>query len=471
MKKYLFIFGLVGTALFTACSTSDDLTAEEPSVTPVVDQTKEASLIIDAAQNSDIPISIGVGSNRGFTRAVVNPDASGNFTTEAGKYLGVFCLATDIQSNIDESVIPEVIRTNNWNTAAEDDKAGLIVRMNNVPAKVTTDGTTSDVTFLDASTLTNPTPSVQHYYYPMGNWMKYNFYAYYPRQEKVVDGNTTLSFSANQVLEKYYEIDGSQDIIWGMSDQENATTVDPSTATDADPYCAKYFRLWKEADGANIENYYPKFEFKHKLMQLRFFVKAANSTVLTDLTSKNMKVVDMSISNAIYRLSLIVANKAEASKNGQLSMMSSLKTKELGIKEYGLDKNRFRDENGDDAVDAPFAIAVDDVTVTAVDGDGNPNDPGFVGYIMLPPTKVSDVDGFKYQLVVKVQYTIDAVDYTNEIPVALSLPTTESDNGTGKIYNIVVSVQSPQEVHAKATLAAWEVYDNGNNGRIDVNGE
>ena len=345
------------------------------------------------------------------------------------------------------------------------------MRMNNVPAKVTTDGTTSDVTFLDASTLINPTPSVQHYYYPMGNWMKYNFYAYYPRQEKVVDGNTTLSFSANQVLEKYYEIDGSQDIIWGMSDQEHATTVDPSTATDADPYCAKYFRLWKEVDGANIENYYPKFEFKHKLMQLRFFVKAANSTVLTDLTSKNMKVVDMSISNAIYRLSLIVANKAEASKNGQLSMMSSLKTKELGIKEYGLDKNRFRDENEDDAVDAPFAIAVYDVTVTAVDGDGNPNDPGFVGYIMLPPTKVSDVDGFKYQLVVKVQYTIDAVDYTNEIPVALSLPTTESDNGTGKIYNIVVSVQSPQEVHAKATLAAWEVYDNGNNGRIDVNGE
>ena len=152
-------------------------------------------------------------------------------------------------------------------------------------------------------------------------------------------------------------------------------------------------------------------------------------------------------------------------------MVSSLKTKELGIKEYGLDKNRFRDENGDDAVDAPFAIAVDDVTVTAVDGDGNPNDPGFVGYILLAPTKVSGDANFKYQLVVKVQYTIDEVNYTNEIPVALDLPTTETDDGTGKIYNIVVSVQSPQEIHAKATLATWEVYDNGNNGRIDVNGE
>ena len=469
MNKYLFILGLAGTALFSACSTSDDLTSEQPSVTPVVEeQTKEAALILEAAQNSEIPVSIGVGSSRGFTRAVLNPDANGNFSTEDGKYLGVFCLATGTQSNVDESVIPEVIRTNNWNTAAEDDKAGLIVRMNNVPAKVTTDGTTSDVQFWDIDN-----SRVQHWYYPMGNWMKYNFYAYYPRQEKVVDGNTTLSFSANQVLEKYYEIDGSQDIIWGMSDQEHATPITSSTATDADPYCAKYFRLWKEVDGTNIQNYYPKFEFKHKLVQLRFFVKAAlkdpdnpdDHTVLTDLTSKNMQVTDMYISNAIYRLSLIVANKNPETqyKNGQLSMMgNSVLTKALRIKESGLDKNRFRDEDDNDIVDNPFAITDDAVDVTSATP---------VGYILLAPTKVSGDANFKYQLVVKVQYTIDEVNYTNEIPVALDLPTTETDDGTGKIYNIVVSVQSPQEIHAKATLATWEVYDNGNNGRIDVNGE
>ena len=425
MNKYLFILGIVGTALLTACS-SDDLTT-------VLLPEEERTLVVEAGKDSDVPITLGVSSSRGLTRAVVNPDASGNFTTEAGKYLGVFCLATDIQSNIDESVIPEVIRTNNWNTAAEDDKAGLIVRMNNVPAKVTTDGTTSDVTFLDASTLINPTPSVQHYYYPMGNWMKYNFYAYYPRQEKVVDGNTTLSFSANQVLEKYYEIDGSQDIIWGMSDQEHATTVDPSTATDADPYCAKYFRLWKEVDGANIENYYPKFEFKHKLVQFRFFVKAAN----TDVVNWGTQITDMYISNAIYRLSLIVANKADASKNGQLSMMSSLKTKALGIKEYGLDKNRFRDENEDDAVDAPFAIAVYDVTVTAVDGDGNPTDPGYVGYIMLAPPAVSNDVNFKYTLAVEVNYDKGEGLTTKTLEYELN-----SDDGfkAGQIYNIVVTV-------------------------------
>ena len=425
MNKYLFILGIVGTALLTACS-SDDLTT-------VLLPEEERTLVVEAGKDSDVPITLGVSSSRGLTRAVVNPDASGNFTTEAGKYLGVFCLATDIQSNVDESVIPEVIRTNNWNTAAEDDKAGLIVRMNNVPAKVTTDGTTSDVTFLDASTLTNPTPSVQHYYYPMDNWMKYNFYAYYPRQEKVVDGNTTLSFSANQVLEKYYEIDGSQDIIWGMSDQEHATTVDPSTATDADPYCAKYFRLWKEVDGANIENYYPKFEFKHKLVQFRFFVKAAN----TDVVNWGTQITDMYISNAIYRLSLIVANKADASKNGQLSMMSSLKTKALGIKEYGLDKNRFRDENEDDAVDAPFAIAVYDVTVTAVDGDGNPTDPGYVGYIMLAPPAVSNDVNFKYTLAVEVNYDKGEGLTTKTLEYELN-----SDDGfkAGQIYNIVVTV-------------------------------
>ena len=415
MNKYLFILGIVGTALLSACS-SDDLAM-------VLSPEEEETIVVEAGKDSDVPITLGVSSSRGLTRAVVNPDAFGNFKTEEGKYLGVFCLATDIQSNVDESMIPEVIRTNNWNTAAEDDKAGLIVRMNNVPAKVTTDGTTSDVTFLDASTLTNPTPSVQHYYYPMGNWMKYNFYAYYPRQEKVVDGNTTLSFSANQVLEKYYEIDGSQDIIWGMSDQENATTVDPSTATDADPYCAKYFRLWKEADGAHIENYYPKFEFKHKLVQFRFFVIATD-----DALAKEMKIANMYISNAVYRLSLIVANKTNEAdtKNGQLNLLGDFKTDTLYIKENGKNTNRF---NGT----PPFDININNTSV-----DVSSDTP--VGYIMLarPDVAYEKKADYKYKLVVRVQYKDGTKTRYKNVPRFMTPP--EGGFQEGKIYNIVVKV-------------------------------
>ena len=93
MNKYLFILGIVGTALLTACS-SDDLTT-------VLLPEEERTLVVEAGKDSDVPITLGVSSSRGFTRAVVNPDASGNFKTEEGKYLGVFCLATDIQSNVD----------------------------------------------------------------------------------------------------------------------------------------------------------------------------------------------------------------------------------------------------------------------------------------------------------------------------------------------------------------------------------
>ena len=108
MKKYLFILGLVGTALFTACSTSDDLISEKPIETPPVEEPKETSLIVEASQNSEIPITLGVGQSRGLTRAPINPDASGNFETPGGKYLGVFCLATGTQAK--ESNIPTIIK-------------------------------------------------------------------------------------------------------------------------------------------------------------------------------------------------------------------------------------------------------------------------------------------------------------------------------------------------------------------------
>ena len=238
MKKYLFIIGFAGMALFTACSTADDLAAEKPIETPPVEEPKETSLIVEASQNSEIPITLGVGQSRGLTRAPINPDASGNFETPGGKYLGVFCLATGTQAN--ESNIPTMIKNFKWNTAPADDEDGLIVRMRNVPAQVTTDGSTSNVVFLDSTTLVNPTPTQQEWYYPMGNWLKYNFYAYYPRQPYDVDGKKTLSFSENQVLETYLTIDGSQDVIWGRAHPWNPGT--PKEATGFDPYCAKYFR-------------------------------------------------------------------------------------------------------------------------------------------------------------------------------------------------------------------------------------
>lgn len=72
MKKYLFILGIVGTALFTACSTADDLVAEKPIETPPVEEPKETAIIVEASQDSEEPITLGVGQSRGYTRTPLN---------------------------------------------------------------------------------------------------------------------------------------------------------------------------------------------------------------------------------------------------------------------------------------------------------------------------------------------------------------------------------------------------------------
>ena len=47
-----------------------------------------------------------------------------------------------------------------------------------------------------------------------------------------------LQITDNMVVEKNYEIDGSQDIIWGIADPDDPTLQ----FSGVYPYCAKYIR-------------------------------------------------------------------------------------------------------------------------------------------------------------------------------------------------------------------------------------
>jgi len=438
MKKYLFIFGLVGTALFTACSTADDLISEKPFETPIVEEPKENALIVEAGQNSEVPITLGVGESRGYTR---NPIESGEgkvFSTEDG-CLGVFCLATGTQSNV--SNIPSEISANKW----KDDNTGLLVRMKNVPAKVVN----GNVTFLDGDG--EDPDKVKHYYYPMGNWMKYNFYSYYPRQKEDITyaGVPRKTIEFNKVgtyyylLEKYFEIDGTQDIIWGKAHPETAPKV--STPKDADPFCAKYFRLKKDSIASNdpshpekISELYPKMTFEHKLVQFRFFVKAVNPKVADEITINNMY-----IPNALGYLSLVMANQdpnpAANMKEGTINLFGNkVVTKKLNIKQL---KGEHKDEDSFDGVNSK-------AITTSVDYD-NP-----IGYLMLASPTIAG--SFKYSLF--LDFSADdskhnlGFDSTGTLSVDLDI-----DGGfkEGNIYNIVVTIQSPEEIHATATLDNW----------------
>ena len=109
MKKYLFIFGLVGTALFTACSTSDELAADIPIPSPGLTE-EEKALIVEAGKDSDVPITLGsVANSRATTRTPIDSDDGTDLFEITGsndQYLGVFCLAQGKQAGA-PSLVPD----------------------------------------------------------------------------------------------------------------------------------------------------------------------------------------------------------------------------------------------------------------------------------------------------------------------------------------------------------------------------
>ena len=125
MKKYLFILGLVGTALFTACSSADDLVADIPSQGLTEE---ERALVVEAGKDSDVPIMLGLvgGRSSGMTRTPIESDGDDLFTIGGGQ-LGVFCLAAGKQPDA-PGFVPTTI---DWETD------NLATWLNNVPASVT----------------------------------------------------------------------------------------------------------------------------------------------------------------------------------------------------------------------------------------------------------------------------------------------------------------------------------------------
>lgn len=449
MNKYIFILGMTAMALFAACSTDEGLDAEEMAR---LEKEREAAILAEAISDSEIPITIGTGthSNYNVTRAPLNPDANGLFATETGKYLGVFCLAVGKQTSAPTTI--SALSSIDWTITSE--YKDLIVKMRNVPARVTNMGTYSDVTFLNETALAGGTETAETWFYPMNDWVRYNFYAYYPRQNETEGGNTTLQISANQVLEKYYEIDGSQDIIWAMASSND------QTFSDALPYCAKYFRKKKteieqsaDPTSDNIANYYPQFNFEHKLSQFVFNVKAASTDDAAVLYAKNLKIKRVYIEKVLYRLSLTVAQKSDPTKNGQLKMMgNNAQYKAFDIRLADSDKKRF-DQNGDDDLDNPLMISESATETTQKT----------MGYLMVPPTDImTAANSADYKLIVEVEYDKDGGTTSEQLQYFLTPPS--GGFLAGYKYNVNLTFYAPSEIHALATLDAWQ---NGQDIELD----
>ena len=186
------------------------------------------------------------------------------------------------------------------------------------------------------------------------------------------------------------------------------------------------------------------------MAQFRFFVKAADATVLTDLKNKNMQVTDMYIGNAINRLELVVADQSGEYDGDLFWFGNYLATKALRIKTNGKDTDRFPGtaipEDGDTDGHPDWVDAITDYS--------NP-----VGYILLAPPTVRGVNtpgvanNHVYQLYLKVQYNSGTGTDTNVVALSLNPPSGGFE--AGKIYNIVANVQSPEQISATAVLLQW----------------
>ncbi len=337
MNKYLFILGLVGTALLSACSADDLTTALSPE--------EERTLVVEAGMDSDIPITLGSmgGRSSGMTRTpIVSTDNL--FETQDG-YLGVFCMAMGKQEDAPtiKNVIPASGDDIHWNTHL------YSKWMDNVPAKVTTDGSTSAVTFLDATTLSAPTPTDKECYYPFGNWYYYDFFAYYPRQDnaKVATGWSYVDVNMT--------IDGSQDVIWGHA-AGGDIIQDPITHNNVRSYSSKYFRL---AGTGTV----PSFAYEHKLAQLVFYVKAHDNAVANNLNTNGYKVTDLEVADVYDQLLLTVASKVSSITAGTLTIKpGSSHVTDITVRNAADDSS-------------PFPKVIENTT-----------DAQLIGYAMVPPS-------------------------------------------------------------------------------------
>jgi len=459
MNKYLFIIGLIGTALFTACSTSDDLVAEIPSQGLTEE---EKAIIIEAGQDSDVPITIGsVGTRRAMTRTPFDPETGGLFVTPAGKYLGVYCLATGLQEEAPSigGVVPENDDDILWNN----EPTTYEKWMENVPAKVSKQDSGDDpisgatetysyVAFLDPTALDggSPTETSKVYYYPFGNWYHYDFFAYYPRQK-----GSDKVLSAKKFVYVKFEIDGTQDIIWGTASGDGKSITD-SHGKNVKAYCSKYIRLMKEVDGedeGDAPDYtefevVPAFTFNHLLTQFVFSIKPHDNDA-QKLFDNGFRLTGLTLKNVYKDLGLFVASKTSKYTSGELRVNSD---NVIDIPARKTD---------DSAPDYPIYVAgqkIDESTPVNLSTKE-------VGYAMVPTSAMISSKTHNQYLV----YLTFAQNEGDVPSTVVELTPPAGGFLKGEKYNITIEIFSPTKIQAKATLDSWQDgYDGPDDGVFHV---
>ncbi len=257
--------------------------------------------------------------------------------------------------------------------------------------------------------------NTEDHYYPKVQRYAYEFVAYYPRTDSVY----FIYYNNNTKCQRVYaniEIDGSQDVMY-------AHPGPPSDNTDG--WTSEYFKQHPTATP-------PHFSFEHKLPRLTFKVKLKG-----DFANVGTYYVDsLYLDSMPSKVTLYLAHRS--SPGAAINGGTILTTQPIVKKNFHL-----REANGDFVADHYLDYQV--TTAGTSVGDA----------IFIPPSK-------KEKLALRVVLR-DASGSRYRLPMPITVTPPSTGWESGKSYNIVVTLQDPVKVEAKASVLDYTNYDDTEN--------
>lgn len=353
--------------------------------------------------NSNVEIKFG--SKIKGTRAIVESDDQQNFTLTN---MGLFCLAI-AKNNINPNEA-------NIDYTQDSDGYNYSVWVDNAEVKTEKDDGNN-------KTILTWADGTKHYY-PTGNWHKYAFYGYYPKQDAA-----HIIYDTKSVSVMFEDLDGTTDIIYGKAEDLNTPYA----------YSAYYFRQEGNEDKV------PTVAFAHKLMRLTFAIKPGGKD---KEAAKTMGVTKVEVVKVPTKGTLTLADKDAPANAGNINfdwdtpadladLALKAKTEATSTEQKGLEP----DFTAYDETNAHKACWVKD-------------DPVDIGQgIMIPVPDYENNPDYKYQLKITL-INKDGQVFEPEYPMDLN--TNGNEFAAGTSYKVTMTINGPKEIQLNATLEKWQ---------------
>lgn len=394
MKKLFFIPCIIGASLLASCSSESELADNGASDALTSNQWSH--------QIANSNVEIKFGSKIKGTRAIVESDDQQNFTLTN---MGLFCLA----------IAKNNINPNEANIDYTQGSAGYkySVWVDNAEVQTEKDAGNNKtiLTWADG----------KKHYYPTGNWHKYAFYGYYPKQDAA-----NIIYDNKSVSVMFEDLDGTTDIIYGKAEDLNTPYA----------YSAYYFRQEGNEDKV------PTVAFAHKLMRLTFAIKPGGKN---KEAAKTMGVTKVEVVKVPTKGTLVLADKDVPANAGYINfdwtttadLALKAKTDATSTEQKGLEP----DFTAYDETNATKACWVKD-------------DPVDIGQgIMIPVPDYENNPDYKYQLKITL-INKDGQVFEPEYPMDLN--TNGNEFAAGTSYKVTMTINGPKEIQLNATLEKWK---------------